>query len=257
MGIFDNHADVFTTYRAQIRFRDKIMGGTPKDPRIIMGWIKTRMGIDEIEELKRQTVLTLLDLGVENVTPDMTIEQLELAAEKFAGTRQTNGFKIDPTIGLYIESRTLKAMIKENINILFAGETWLKRPAGAVEGAYRGKGPRSAVAERVFVDPDKMALGRTEPDGVDLFIGHTVGPKGPQSNLTYYEYVSSATVDFEVKITRDFMTMNQWAELWVQSQENGLGALRSQGFGRFDILAFDKVPKATRNGKQVLEAVTA
>lgn len=255
MGIFDSQVDIFTTYRAQITFRDKIMGGVPKDPKIIMGWIKSRMGIDEIEELKRQTVLTLLDLGVENVTPDMTIEQLEKAAEKFAGSRQTNGFKIDPIIGLYLESRTIKAAIKENINILYAGETWLKRPAGAVEGAYRGKGPRSAVAERVFVDPDKIALGRQEPDGVDLFIGHTNGPKGPQSNLTYYEYVQHATVQFEIKVTRDFMTMNQWAECWVQMQENGSGALRSQGFGRFDVDAFDKVPAASRNGKRDLVSV--
>lgn len=249
MGIFDSQTDVFTTYRAQLRFRDKIMGGTPKDPKIIMGWIKTRMGIDEIEELKRQTVLTLLDLGVENVTPDMTVEQLEQAAEKFAGSRQTNGFKIDPDIGLYIESRTVKAMVKECTNILFAGETWLKRPAGSVEGAYRGKGPKSAVSERVFPNPDKIALGRKEPDGVDLFIGHTNGPKGPQSNLTYYEYVSGAVVEFELMVARDFMVLDQWAELWCLAQENGLGALRSQGFGRFDIEAWDKVPTVARNGR--------
>ena len=248
MGIFAERVNIFTTYQARIRFRDKVMGGTPKDPKIIMGWIKTRMGIDELEELRRQTILTMTENGLDALGEDMTLEKIESmtldeiikAGEKFAASRQTNGFKIDPDIGLYLEGRTVKAMVKECVNILYAGERWLKSQIPV------GKGPKSAVAERVFVDPDKIALGVREPSGVDLFIGHTNGPKGPQSNLTYYEYVTGAVLDFEVKILRDFMTIDQWAELWTQAEDNGLGALRSQGFGRFDIEAWEPVRKAKR-----------
>jgi len=40
---------------------------------------------------------------------------------------------------------------------------------------------------------------------------------------------------------RDCLTPEQWADLWVHAQENGLGALRSQGFGRFFIQQWERI----------------
>lgn len=250
MGIFDAKANVFTTYHAELQFRDKIMGGTPKDPKIIMSWLRSKMGIEDLMVLRTRTLETVQELGIQlgrsqEEIDAMSVDELWALSEKLGATKQTNGFKVDPERGLYIEGRTVKSMLKECTNILFAGQTWLKRDAklktgeANPEGAYRGKGPRSVVAERVFVNPDKIWLGVTAPTGIDLFIGHTMGPNGPQSNLTYYEYVFQPRVEFDVMVAKDFMTMGQWAELWVHAQENGLGALRSQGFGRFDIEAWD------------------
>lgn len=228
MGIFDRQTEgVFTTYHAQLVFRDKIMGGTPKNPKVIEGWLRSKAGVNEVEELRRMLLRTLLEIGAD-VTPDMSYEQLEAASERLAASKQTNGFKQDEH-GLYLESRTIKAMLKECCNILYAGDRWGKTK----------KGPRSFLAERVFVNPDKVRLGVMEPDGVDLFIGHTSGPKGPQSNLTYYEYVQRAEIVFDVMVLQDAIEHEHWPELWLAAQENGLGALRSQGFGRFDIEAWD------------------
>lgn len=39
MGIFDDKADIFVTYHAAVQFRDKVMGGTPKNPKAIEGWL--------------------------------------------------------------------------------------------------------------------------------------------------------------------------------------------------------------------------
>lgn len=230
MGIFDQQSGgVFTNYRARIVFRDKIMGGTPKNPKLIEGWLRSKAGVTKVEENRMMMLRTLLELGAD-VTPDMSFEELEVASEGLAASKQTNGFKQDEN-GLYLESRTIKAMLKECCNILYAGDRWGKTK----------KGPRSFLAERVFVNPDKVRLGVMEPDGVDLFIGHTSGPKGPQSNLTYYEYVQRAEIEFEVMVLQDAIEHEHWPELWLAAQENGLGALRSQGFGRFDIEAWDVV----------------
>lgn len=226
MGIFDTTVSVFTIYHARLTFRARLMGGIPKNPKIIEGWLRSKAGIEQEEEIRRATLRTLLELGAE-VSPSMSFEELERASEALAVERQTNGFKLDGS-GLYLESRAVKAMLKESVNILYAGTRWGKTQ----------KGPKSFFAERVFISPDRIPLGRAEPDGVDLFIGHVSGPKGPQSTLTYHEYVEQATIELDVLVTKDEVSKEHWPEVWVHAQENGLGALRSQGFGRFDLEAW-------------------
>src|SRR4051812_47954194 len=120
MGIFDNDVDLFTTYGVTLTFRDKIMGGTPMDPKIVAAWIRTVLKGNKLEELRQATIRTLAELGYE-VTPEMTFEELEAATEKVVAVRNTNGFKRDEN-GIYIESRTIKAAIKECTNILYAGD---------------------------------------------------------------------------------------------------------------------------------------
>lgn len=239
MATFAVTTDIFTTYTAQLKFRSRLMGGVPKNPKIIEGWLRSKAGIEQEEEIRRALLRTLLELGAE-VTPDMTFAELEEASEGLAAQRQTNGFKTGEN-GLYIESRQVKAMLKESVNTLYphGSGKWGSRKTVGKDGAEKdtgGKGAKSFFAERVFVDPDHIYLGRSEPDGVELFIGHVMGPKGPQSTLTYHEYVERATIEFEVKVLRDEIRREHWSDVWAHAQENGLGALRSQGFGRFDLV---------------------
>lgn len=236
MGIFADRVNLYTTYSACLQFQDKIMGGTPRDPKLVMGWLKARMGVDDLERQRVLTIQTLVESGaLEGKTQAerdiLTLDQLEEIAEKMGESRQVNGFKRDPEQGLYIESRTVKAMLKECTNILFAGEKW---------GVTR-KGPKSMVAERLFVEPDHIYLGVDSPTGVEMFVGHVTGPQGPKSTLTRYEYVYQPRITFDVKVVKDFITDEQWAELWELAQKNGLGSLRSQGYGCFDIEAWDEV----------------
>lgn len=250
VGVFARaQSRVFVTYRAQIQLRDRIMGGTPKDPKIIEAWLRHKAGIDKQEEIRRAMIRTMQELGAE-VDENSSYEEVQKASEALAVHRQTNGFKLNDK-GLYIEGRTVKAAIKESTNILFAGDRWLKKQKKDSDDLYGGKGPRAVVAERVFVNPDQISLGVDGPTGIDLFIGHTQGPKGRQSNLTHYEYVDRPLITFDVMVAQDAVENDNWEALWVHAQENGLGALRSQGFGRFDVMAWDKIeaPKAKTNGR--------
>jgi hypothetical protein len=226
----DRAADLFTIYDVSITFTDKVMGGVPKDPKIIEGWLRAKAGLtDDVEELRQATLRTLTELGLE-VKPDMTWEQIEEASASLAAEKQTNGFKRD-TNGLYLEERQVKAMLKESTNILFAAERWGKTK----------KGPKSFLAERVFVKPDRIYLDRTEPDGVDLFIGHVSGPQGRRSTITYIEYVERATATLRVLSTKDELGADEWGLLWAHAEKNGLGALRSQGHGQFVVTKWDRV----------------
>lgn len=233
MGIFSESSTLFTRYACRLELRHKLIGGTPKDPRLIEAWIRTKMGIEKQEELRTLTLRTLLETGVD-LPQAATFEEMEEAVQSVAGVKQTVGFKQNAG-GLYIESRTIKAMLKEVTNILFAGTLWGKN------GSYRGKGPKSFLAERVFVNPDAIALDRLDPDGIEMFVGHITDKLGPRSTLTYYEYVERPVLEFECLVARDAVPHEAWPDLWSLAEENGIGALRSQGFGRFDVTAFARV----------------
>lgn len=244
MGIFDS-GELFTMYHARLQMRSQLMGGIPKDPHVIEQWIRSKAGVTDEQEITAMMIRTLYELGID-VPDDATTEQVIEASKQLAG-KAAVGFKRDEQ-GLYIEGRQVKAMLKECVNIIYSGsEGWAnpraKKKADTGEALYR-KAPRNFTAERAFVNPERLHLGVMEPAGVELVIGHVIGPQGPRSTLTYYEYVERPAIEFAVMVTDDAIPQDAWPLIWVQAQEIGLGAVRSQGNGRFDIEGWDRFTPA-------------
>ena len=253
-SIFARKKDtLYATYRIRLQFRTQVMGGTPKDPNIIKTWLRSKTGVQPEEELQAMTADTLRDLGVD-VPEHATWEQIVAASEQIADNKSV-GFKRDRVRGVFLDGRTAKAMLKECTNILYAGQRW---------GTTK-KGPKQFVAERVFVQEDRLYFhrvgedGKLVPipeadgsregatnvlaaDGTQLFVGHTTGPKGPQSNLTLYEFVTQPVIEFHVMVLRNEVSLDQWEGILMHAEENGLAALRSQGYGRFNVLEFERLP---------------
>lgn len=226
-GIWDD-SEIFTKYRVTLGFTGRVMGGVPQKPEAIEGWIRKRIqgGDQEVLQIMRET---LEDLEVETDGTE-SIEQLYAAAKKYAAEQHGNTFRRDEN-GLFIAAYQLKAALKENTNILYAGDRWGKTK----------KGPKSFVSERVFVDEDRIYLNREEPDGMHLQVGHVTGPRGPRSTLTYYDYVQQPEVTFTVSSLRDEVEPQQWKEIFLAMQRNGIGALRSMGYGQFKVTGFEKI----------------
>jgi hypothetical protein len=227
--VFGTDANLWATYHAKLAFRDKLVGGVPKDPRLIEGWLRTRAGIEDPQELRLAVLRSLSEVAAngDGASPD----ELDEVATAVVAQKRTTGFKCEPQHGLYVEGRQIKAMLKESTNIVFAGERW---------GPTR-KAARSFFAERVFVDPDRVSLGVAEPSGVETVIGHISGPTGPRSTLSNYEYVVEPVIAFRVLVLRDCIAAEQWRDIWCLAQENGLGTLRSQGYGRFDVIEWERM----------------
>jgi hypothetical protein len=227
---------IFAQYKVTIQFREKLMGGVPYNPKLIEGWLRTKMEGKDAETME-MVRSTLNELGW-SVGPDTPMEEIQEAYKKLALTKVTNGFKQELAgrrRGLYIETRQLKAMLKEATNILYAGERW----------GVTKKGPRNFLAERVFVratdSSDFLFLGRQQPDGIEMVIGHVSGPQGPRSTLTYHQYCFSPTVEFVCLSLNDCITEEQWVEMLTLCEEGGLGALRSQGHGKFNVLGIERI----------------
>jgi len=223
-GIFAADPDLWASYRVRLLFRARLIGGVPKDPQLIEGWLRNRAGISDPRELR----LAVLAAIAETAPDDADAQS---ASENGAAlSARITGFKAGPE-GLYVEGRQVKAMLKESTNIVFSGERW---------GPTR-KAARSFFAERVFVDPDKLLLGVNRADGIETFMGHLSGPAGPRSTVNQYEYVERPMLEFRLRVLHDCVSADQWRSIWCHAQESGFGTLRSQGFGRFDVVAWERL----------------
>jgi hypothetical protein len=194
-----------------------IAGGTPTDPKVAEGWLRTKLG-DKDDLIREMVAETMVERGV---TAD--------EAAKIVDTQKhLNGFKRDEQ-GLYIEGRQLKAALKEAASCAVAAGKLTARGWGKTN-----KGLLSYLAEHVFVVEERLHLGVTEATGINQRFVHTFRGSGIQ----YEEYVTDAKIDFTVMADHDF-SEKEWAAIWTSGEQQGIGASRSQGYGRYEVTRWD------------------
>lgn len=230
-------SQVFKVFDVQVVMQQRLMGGTPMNPKVIEGWLRKQTKVSDQDELDSMILRTLDEIGVEydDDTPvDEVIERVIAERSK----HHTNGFKVDPEIGLYIESRYVMAGLREAISIRYP---WPDHKWGPTR-----KTAKSWAVERFCVYPERIPLGCFEPDGVELFTGHLSGPQGRRSVLTNFQFVEHTVLDFELHVAdHSEISDEQWMNIWVQFGMGGLGALRSQQHGKCYVSKFD-----LRDGKK-------
>jgi hypothetical protein len=209
-------------YVGQLHVR-AICGGTPSDPRVAEGWIRTKLGATSDDLIRQQVAEVMAERGI---SPDEAREAVE-------ASNRLNGFKRDEH-GLYIEGRQLKAAIKEAASVAgAAGKVPLK------SWGKTNKGLLGFIAEHVAVVEDRLHLGVSEPSGIAQRFVHTFRGTGIQ----YEEYVEDAKIDFSVIADYPF-TEEQWAMIWLTGGQQGIGATRSQGYGRYTITRWEQIEAA-------------
>lgn len=199
---------------------DRIAGGIPTDPKVAEGWLRTKLGEQSDDLIRQQVAETMVERGV----------SAEAAVEIVNSNRHLNGFKRDSN-GLYIEGRQLKAAIKEAVSCAVAVGKLPSRGWGATN-----KGSKAFVAEHIFVVEDKLPLGLTEPTGIAQRFVHTHNGSGIQ----YEEYCDGVEIDFTIMSDHNFPE-EQWALIWLTGGQQGIGATRSQGYGRYTVTRWEKV----------------
>jgi hypothetical protein len=217
-----------------------IAGGIPTDPHVAEGWLRSKLGVDKDDLIREMVARTMVDRGV----------AADEATEIVNANKHLNGFKRErcptcPTTGafcdtgthqMYIEGRQLKSALKEAAAIAVDGGK--VKPRGWGKTNTR-KGLLSYLAEHVFVVEDRLYLGVTEPSGISQRFVHTYQGSG----ITYEEYVEDAKIDFTV-ITDHNFAEKEWAAIWTTGELNGVGAARSQGYGRYQLTRWDRVKAA-------------
>jgi hypothetical protein len=213
---FDASA-LYDRYHATIRIRQKLCGGMPKNPELLKGWIAASTEHND-------AVTTQQEKDAREVLLTPTEE------------KSWNGFPEDAK-GLFIWSRQVKALFKECASMLRI--TVEKRGSKQIfQHGFEIKGPDSA---------DRIYLGKTKADGNDEGPIHVQTAQGPRTAIKRVDYVSNLDLKFEIWVLTTAAAENRHVgekelkHMLTFGQENGLGADRSQGHGKFDVIEFSRV----------------
>lgn len=217
--------DLYKKYKVTIKLREKLLGGIPRSGKLIEGWLASRE-MSDIED-KTKTEVDLVE------------------DEKKAWT----GFKTDD-VGIYFETRCVKALIKEAASItgMYRQRRGLKQifQHGMFVKAINDDKPPSDKFYFDHVIPARQDYIK-EPDDHEEMCAHVIGPQGPRSILKRHDYVITPTLSFEIWVVdtdkkhRDLVDLDFLTFLLDYGQELGLGASRSQGFGKYDLVEIEEI----------------
>lgn len=223
--------------RITIQVNDKLLAGKPANLDAANAMLKAR-GLEEFM-----------------ATAEDITDPVEKAkqAEKIATDEGLCEFsRREGRPGIWMPSNNVKAGLKENWSVLGL--------------RVKVRGSRGAMAEALFVagidDPtpegrDWIYLG-AQPDGVHTAVAHTTGASGPVSSIKRHEFVNRPKLTFEVWIAaadniQEKISDDELADVLIHFGEHGVGACRSQGFGKFQVVSVEEVEQT--ESKDKLKAV--
>jgi hypothetical protein len=203
--------DVWSKYAVELTLIDKLYGGVPKNPDLIANWIKSQnKNLDE-EAVK-------VYAAKEGETLPITEEDAPRDERMWTGFRQASG-------KLFIPSQYIKAMLKEARSMM------------------PEKISRQGMQHGLFVKPDIIYVGNAA-EGYDEFVGHVMTMMGPRSILKRMDYINKPTIKVQIWVVGNKISRDEIARMLAVGQEIGLGASRSQGFGKFTVTKFEKLSAA-------------
>jgi hypothetical protein len=224
-SVFAQHIPAAWPYRyAGTLHIATLAGGVPSDPKIAEGWLRSKQAAPE--DLIRDAVAEIMaDRGC-------TAEE---ATAELDRRKHLNGFKKDPERGgeLYIEGRQLKAAIKESASVAAAAGKLPLQKWGKTNKFIYG-----FVAEHIQVVEERLYLGVTEP--ADVLQSFPENKKAGVRGIQYTEICRDVKTDFTVIADHEF-SERDWAMLWLTGEQQGIGASRSQGFGRYEVVRWERV----------------
>ena len=205
-------------YNGELSVR-RFAGGTPSDPKIAEAWLKTKFA--EKDDLIRAMVAEIMTEREVSAEEAITLG-VELS--------RLCGFKRNGR-GLYYEGRSLKAAIKEAALVALGAGTLPKLTWGNTK-----KGLTGFLPEHVMVVDHEILLGVEAPTRIEQGFVHAFRAHAPK----YFEVVDECTLSFTVE-TDVLFDEEFWQTLWLTGEMQGVGAERSQGYGRYDVTRWEKV----------------
>ena len=220
----DLQLQLYDRFAVNLTFKSQVRGGVPKAPDVQEAWIKAT--VSDEHRVKDIVEQTQKETGSNDLTEEMVQEIKE---------GSWCGFKSNGA-GPYLEGRCVKSMLKEGASVL--RET-------LDLASFKSK-----VAERVFVEEEEIPLGVDEPDGSEESPVHAWTPQGPITALKRVDFVIQPTISFTIRalkqplVTKGKNKIHPAAyvrAILEYAQDGGLGADRSQGYGKFTVDTFEAI----------------
>jgi len=210
-----------------------LAGGVPSDPKVAEGWLKTKLTNNRDDLVREMVADTMAARGVDANAAAKIVDEM----------KHTNGFKRDDDTGqLYIEGRQFKAALKEAVSIAAASGKIAMQGWGMTNKFIQGYTTEHIVVmdERLpLYLPDALGVPApvTEPD--QIVQSFPKNPRTGQTGIQNTEVLFNARFSFTLRMDHDFTT-EQLAMIMLTGQEQGIGASRSQGYGRYTVTRWDR-----------------
>jgi len=199
----------------------EIHGGVPRNPDVVRAWLRAKAGwTDEMEiEAEVQRIFY--------VNPELSDKEVAEGATEELASKHVNGFVRDHH-GLYIRGGQLKAAIKESASVARNANRLPERWGTTKKSAGKW------VPEHIMVVEDRLYLGKSEHDDLHTRFVRTFRGSGITVEEVCYD------VDIEATIIADWnIPEREWAMIWLTLEQEGIGASRSQGFGRCEVTKWE------------------
>lgn len=210
--------ELYDRYRVTIAFTDRLCGGVPLNDELIRAWVEARLP-DAPAEVREKIIIEDAELVKNEVQEKCWI-----------------GFFEDEK-GLLIQARQVKAALKQSAKML--GITNEKR------------GSKQILAEGLEVfstdGGSRLHLGVKEKSGTEERPIHVQTAQGPRTALKRVDFVLQPRLNFEVWVLKTapgekrHIGEKDLVKILTFAQNNGIGADRSQGEGKFNVVEFQKV----------------
>lgn len=219
-----------------------LVGGTPSNKNIVEGWIKSRIGTKDLAD--HDLALLVEEAvkernGTDTLTAQLDATEISAAVSEVASKVNLNGFHRRDGF-LVFPGRNVKAMLKEAISVAIAAgnigrdRSWGKTSKGILSWA----GEHLFIPEQLIPICDMDGNVLTAPTGIQQ---RTVSVHTGTS-IAREEYVELAKLSFTV-MTDDDQIDAVWPTMLVTAEKQGLGATRSQQYGRFVTTGFRKIER--------------
>lgn len=252
-SVTDKLGETTNTYFVELEFLDGILGGNPKNPTVFRTHIESKLrreakaaekrGLEPPSEERIQEI-------VQRRMTEMFGEDVETTIDAETEKART-GFKSNDH-GPYIEDRQVKAMIREmmstsGINQSNRGSKQTFQHLLAVIACEDDGTPlEGARSQQINFWRDGDIV--SEPDDYVEMCAQVVGPLGHRSIIKQHDRIVGATIRFLVRVPANLPQARSTAMLrdkeivgvFAHAQNDGLGACRSQGYGKFWIVSLER-----------------
>lgn len=232
MALIDS-STLYRRFRVKLKYKSALCGGVPKQKDIVRKWLESRTGhSDATTDKQEKEALENIDLDEE--------------AEK-----SWNGFFVEKGHGVWVPARNVKAMFKECASVL----NILKEKRGSkqvMQHAFEVKSIGYHAFDRIPV----MRNGEQvrDADGYYEQPIHVTTAQGPRTAIKRVDYIENAEIEFEVWVLATnprenrHVGLKELTKMLALGQENGCGADRSQGYGKFEVLELDVLDGGGQGG---------
>lgn len=214
---------IWKRYAVELQVTNEFMAGIPKNPELIAAWLEARQPSEAAIARRRENgeeITAVADLAkrvAEEVDPTDDAEE-----------KAWLGFKKDSEGFLYIEGSNVKAHLKDCANVL--------------QKLLDFKALRAKLADRVYVENERVHLGADEPTGYYEHPVHVMTRQGPRSALKRNDYVMRPKLAFVLRVLDDnVIKEGLLRDVFEYGGTHGIGAERGLGYGRYTLEALEEL----------------